>query len=146
MANCRNIQHLVYVSTAAIHDESVAAFLPTYSLTKAAGHYLMQKIAVEVDQKELQIVSFHPGSILSETSRTAGLDESSFSWDDGKSPAPHFNNFSLSPSALFTIWHHESLAVTYNPVQMIYLDISLSGQRVPKLHFYTVDLPGQLGT
>ena len=102
MANCRNIQYLVYVSTAAIHDESVAAFLPTYSLSKAAGHYLMQKIAVEVDQKELQIVSFHPGSILSETSRTAGLDESSFSWDDGKSPAPHFNNSSLSPSALFS--------------------------------------------
>ncbi|KAK6612486.1 short chain dehydrogenase [Botrytis cinerea] len=64
-------KYLVYVSTAAIHDESVAAFLPTYSLSKAAGHYLMQKIAVEIDQKELQIVSFHPGSILSETSRTA---------------------------------------------------------------------------
>ncbi|KAM0128882.1 hypothetical protein ACHAP3_008051 [Botrytis cinerea] len=93
-------KYLVYVSTAAIHDESVAAFLPTYSLSKAAGHYLMQKIAVEIDQKELQIVSFHPGSILSETSRTAGLDESSFSWDDDNLPG-HFAVWAASSEAAF---------------------------------------------
>lgn len=46
----------------------------------------MQKIAEEVDRERLQIVSFHPGQILSETARLAGLDESSFDFDDGSLP------------------------------------------------------------
>ena len=48
---------------------------------------MLQAIAREVDPKELQIVSFHPGAILSEASRTAGLDETSLPWDDGEKPS-----------------------------------------------------------
>lgn len=43
----------------------------------------MQKLAEEVDRDRLQIVSFHPGQILSETARSAGLDENSLPFDDG---------------------------------------------------------------
>ncbi len=75
---------IAYVSTAAIHDRIIANTLPSYSLTKTAGHLLLQKVADGVDQKKLQVVSFHPGSILSETTRNAGLDENSFAWDNGK--------------------------------------------------------------
>jgi NAD(P)-dependent dehydrogenase (short-subunit alcohol dehydrogenase family) len=72
--------------------------LPNYSLSKACGHLLLQKIAEEVDRERLQIVSFHPGQILSETARLAGLDETSFQFDDGSLPGvisfiPHFMKF-----------------------------------------------------
>ncbi|KAL2686908.1 hypothetical protein Neosp_004451 [[Neocosmospora] mangrovei] len=77
-------KYIVYVSTAAIHSRSIAAALPDYSLSKMSGHLLLQKIAEEVDRESLQIVSFHPGQILSEKARSAGLDESSYPFDDGK--------------------------------------------------------------
>ncbi|KAH6971366.1 hypothetical protein BKA56DRAFT_677498 [Ilyonectria sp. MPI-CAGE-AT-0026] len=77
---------IVYVSTAAIHDQTIAAALPTYSLSKTSGHLLLQKISAEVDRKRLQIVSFHPGQILSETARSAGLDENSAPFDDENLP------------------------------------------------------------
>lgn len=48
-----------------------------------SGHLLVQKIAEEVDREKLQIVTFHPGQILSEKARSAGLDENSFPFDDG---------------------------------------------------------------
>lgn len=101
MAYYKNIQYLVYVSTAAIHSKSIAASLPTYSLSKMSGHLVLQKIAGEVDQKKLQIVNFHPGMILSETSRNAGLDETSLPWDESKNPVPDLNN----PPELFIMWH-----------------------------------------
>lgn len=71
------------MSTSAIHLPAIAATLPGYSLSKMSGHLLVQKIAEEVDREKLQIVSFHPGQILSETARSAGLDENSFPFDDG---------------------------------------------------------------
>ncbi|RSL61510.1 hypothetical protein CEP51_013618 [Fusarium floridanum] len=79
-------KHIVYVSTAAIHLPSITATLPSYSLSKMSGHLLVQKIAEEVDREKLQIVSFHPGQILSETARSAGLDENSFPFDDENLP------------------------------------------------------------
>jgi NAD(P)-dependent dehydrogenase (short-subunit alcohol dehydrogenase family) len=82
------MQFIVYVSTAAIHDLTIAATLPTYSLSKTSGHLLLQNIAAEVDREKLQIVSFHPGQILSETARSAGLDENSAPFDDGTSQTP----------------------------------------------------------
>lgn len=71
------------MSTAAIHLPAIAAALPDYSLSKMSGHLLVQKIAEEVDREKLQIVTFHPGQILSEKARSAGLDENSFPFDDG---------------------------------------------------------------
>jgi hypothetical protein len=48
-----------------------------------SGHLLIQSIAESVDRQKLQIVTFHPGQILSDTARAAGLDESSAPFDDG---------------------------------------------------------------
>ncbi|KAK5048214.1 hypothetical protein LTR84_005884 [Exophiala bonariae] len=93
-------KYLVYVSTAAIHSRSIAASLPTYTLTKMSGHLMLQKIAEEVDQNKLQVVSFHPGMILSETSRNAGLDENSLPWDHDDLPA-HFAVWAATSEAAF---------------------------------------------
>ncbi|WAO89961.1 Hypothetical protein NCS54_00736500 [Fusarium falciforme] len=79
-------KYIVYVSTAAIHLPSIASALPDYSLSKMSGHLLVQKIAEEVDREKLQIVTFHPGQILSEKARSAGLDENSFPFDDENLP------------------------------------------------------------
>lgn len=56
----------------------------SYGLTKNAGTALMHQIAKDVSPQELQIVNIHPGSVLSDTGRAAGLDESTYAWDDGK--------------------------------------------------------------
>ncbi|KAF7555284.1 hypothetical protein G7Z17_g2332 [Cylindrodendrum hubeiense] len=86
---------IVYVSTAAIHSRSIAAALPTYSLSKVSGHLLMQKIADEVDRDKVQIVSFHPGQILSETARSAGLDDNSYPFDDAPVPSQGGEKFGI---------------------------------------------------
>ncbi|KAH7136795.1 hypothetical protein B0J13DRAFT_677615 [Dactylonectria estremocensis] len=85
-ASVERQKFIVYVSTAAIHDQTIAATLPTYALSKTAGHFLLQKIAEEVDREKLQVVSFHPGMILSETARSAGLDENSAPFDNENLP------------------------------------------------------------
>jgi NAD(P)-dependent dehydrogenase (short-subunit alcohol dehydrogenase family) len=76
---------LVYVASAAVHDRTIAKSLPSYALTKKAGQILIQTLADEADPKKLQIVSFHPGAILSETAKNAGMTENSIPFDDGKS-------------------------------------------------------------
>ncbi|KAK6066803.1 dehydrogenase reductase SDR family member 2 [Seiridium cupressi] len=55
---------------------------PSYTLSKIFGQVLMQAIAAGVDRKRMQIVSFHPGVILSETVRNGGYTEDSpVDWD-----------------------------------------------------------------
>ena len=39
---------------------------------------------MDTDPNDMQIVSFHPGSVLSESARNLGLDETSLDWDDGE--------------------------------------------------------------
>jgi NAD(P)-dependent dehydrogenase (short-subunit alcohol dehydrogenase family) len=80
-------QYLINLSTVAIHlFEVEAKAIPTYALTKNSGTLLLQLIANDTDPSDLQIVSFNPGSILSESARNVGFDESSFDWDDGNDP------------------------------------------------------------
>ncbi|KAL2018062.1 hypothetical protein VTK56DRAFT_1294 [Thermocarpiscus australiensis] len=80
-------KYLVNVSTVAIHlFEVEAKAIPTYALTKNSGTLLVQLIANDTDPSDLQIVSFNPGSILSESARNVGFDESSFDWDDENLP------------------------------------------------------------
>ncbi|KAK4233516.1 hypothetical protein C8A03DRAFT_47961 [Achaetomium macrosporum] len=76
-------KYLVNVSTSAIHlFETDAKPMPTYALTKNSGTLLIQQIANDTDPGDMQIVSFHPGSVLSEAARSVGFVESSFDWDD----------------------------------------------------------------
>ncbi|KAJ4856796.1 short chain dehydrogenase domain-containing protein [Trichoderma breve] len=76
-------KYLINISTVAIYMwTGVTPQIPSYGLTKNSGTALMQQIAKDVRPEELQIVSIHPGSVLSDTARAAGLNESSLSWDD----------------------------------------------------------------
>lgn len=59
---------------------------PTYGLTKNAGTALLQQIAKDTSANDMQIVSFHPGGVLTESARKLGIDENSgIRFDDGKS-------------------------------------------------------------
>lgn len=76
-------RYLVNVSTSAIHDWGAGEAVKTYGLTKNSAVLLLQQLARETPVSKMQIVSFHPGAILSPGARSAGLDERSLSWDDG---------------------------------------------------------------
>jgi NAD(P)-dependent dehydrogenase (short-subunit alcohol dehydrogenase family) len=77
-------QHIVNVSTVSIHDFIYGgSFVRTYSLTKNSGALLMQLIAKDTDAEDMQIVSFHPGAVLSESARNVGYTEASLDWDHG---------------------------------------------------------------
>ncbi|KAK4235393.1 hypothetical protein C8A03DRAFT_36746 [Achaetomium macrosporum] len=83
-------KYLVNVSTSSIHNFITdAPFIPAYGLTKNAGTLLMQQIAKDTDPEDVQIVSFHPGGILSEAARNAGYDERSLDWDDENLPGQY---------------------------------------------------------
>jgi NAD(P)-dependent dehydrogenase (short-subunit alcohol dehydrogenase family) len=50
---------------------------PTYGLTKNAGTLLLQQIAKDTKPEDMQIVSFHPGGVLTESARKGGANENS---------------------------------------------------------------------
>ncbi|KAK3302650.1 uncharacterized protein B0T15DRAFT_543531 [Chaetomium strumarium] len=75
-------KHIVNVSTVSIHDFIYgSSFVRTYSLTKNSGALLMQLIAKDTDARDMQIISFHPGAVLSESARNVGYTEASLDWD-----------------------------------------------------------------
>jgi hypothetical protein len=55
-------------------------------LTKNSGTLLLQQLASEKNPSDLQIISFHPGAILSPAAKEQGLDETSLNWDDSSLP------------------------------------------------------------
>jgi hypothetical protein len=44
----------------------------------------MQLIAKDTNPTDMQIISFHPGAILTPAAGGAGYDETSLDWDDGE--------------------------------------------------------------
>ncbi|KAM0338005.1 hypothetical protein ACHAPU_011468 [Fusarium lateritium] len=77
------IHYIINISSGAIHDFGSPRDLSSYSLTKAAGTLLLQKLAQEKNPADTQIVSFHPGAVLTDQVRDKGLTESWMNWDDG---------------------------------------------------------------
>ncbi|KAI6779101.1 uncharacterized protein J7T54_007556 [Emericellopsis cladophorae] len=76
---------LVNVSTIAAYMwTTMAPDRPTYGLTKNAALALVQQIAKNSNPKELQIVRFHPGGILTESARKEGYADGGFNFDDVK--------------------------------------------------------------
>jgi hypothetical protein len=58
-------------------------------MTKNAGTLLLQQIAKDTNVKDLQIVSFHPGGVLTDMGRSLGITEDSgFPFDHGASISP----------------------------------------------------------
>ncbi|KAK4246820.1 hypothetical protein C7999DRAFT_32791 [Corynascus novoguineensis] len=76
-------KYLVNVSTSNVHlFYTEGDRIPTYSLTKNSGTLLVQQIAKDTRPDDMQIISFHPGAVLSESARKVGYEESSLDWDD----------------------------------------------------------------
>lgn len=58
---------------------------PTYGLTKNSSTLLLQQIAKDTKPEDMQVVSFHPGGVLSESARKLGVTEDSgIRFDHGK--------------------------------------------------------------
>ncbi|OAG08446.1 NAD(P)-binding protein [Paraphaeosphaeria sporulosa] len=68
--------YLVNVSTCAAYMwTTMGPERPTYGLTKNSGTALLQQIAKDVNPSDMQIVSFHPGGILTDSARKLGAHE-----------------------------------------------------------------------
>lgn len=58
---------------------------PSYGLTKSASTLLLQQIAKDTPVDQMQIVSFHPGGVLTDMARRAGFNEDmGIPFDNGK--------------------------------------------------------------
>lgn len=84
-------QFLLNVSTNGIYIWDAEGARPSYGLTKGSGTLLVQQIAKDVKPETMQIISFHPGEVFSESAKRQGYTEDSIEWYDGKMyPGPKF--------------------------------------------------------
>jgi NAD(P)-dependent dehydrogenase (short-subunit alcohol dehydrogenase family) len=74
---------LLNVSSMGIHDRQIAPQWGTYVSSKSAFAMLLQNIASEIPKNVMQIISFHPGGIYSET-QSKICEKDSWEWDDGE--------------------------------------------------------------
>ncbi|KAL2862637.1 SDR family NAD(P)-dependent oxidoreductase [Aspergillus lucknowensis] len=93
-------KHLVNVSTISIHKFDTAAHHLNYAASKNAAALLLQLLAREVSPDEIQILSFHPGAILTQPARDHGHDENSHPWDNENLPG-RFAVWAASEEASF---------------------------------------------
>ncbi|KAF4959079.1 hypothetical protein FGADI_1957 [Fusarium gaditjirri] len=74
---------------------------PTYGLTKNASTLLLQQIAQTTKPTDMQIVSFHPGGVLTDSAKKAGGDNlKGLVFDDENLPG-HFSVWAATPEARF---------------------------------------------
>ncbi|KAL7918793.1 hypothetical protein ACQKWADRAFT_330377 [Trichoderma austrokoningii] len=67
---------LVNLSTIAAYMwQSMAPERPSYGITKNAATALIQQIAKDTNVNDMQVVSFHPGAILTDMARASGASE-----------------------------------------------------------------------
>lgn len=77
-------KNLVHVSSAAIHDFiNLGSDYPAYGLTKNAGNLFLQLVAQDTPPEEMQVVTYHPGAVLSDAARATGWTEDALPWDHG---------------------------------------------------------------
>ncbi|KAI0537990.1 putative short-chain dehydrogenase [Xylaria digitata] len=94
-------KNLVHVSTAAIHDfMNIASDSLAYGLTKNAGQLTLQLVAQDTPPEKMQVVSYHPGAIFSESAKASGWTEDALPWDHVNLPG-HFAVWAASPEAKF---------------------------------------------
>ncbi|CCT67930.1 related to peroxisomal short-chain alcohol dehydrogenase [Fusarium fujikuroi IMI 58289] len=93
---------LVNISTCATYMWStMGADRPTYGLTKNASTLLLQQIAQDTKRTDMQIVSFHPGGILTDSAKRVGGDSlKGLVFDDENLPG-HFSVWAATPEASF---------------------------------------------
>ncbi|KAL5343328.1 hypothetical protein BJX70DRAFT_353810 [Aspergillus crustosus] len=79
-------KYFVNVSTIAVHNPDMAPTNLNYGASKNAAALLLQLITRDVSSVKLQIISFHPGAVLTQTAREHGYDENTLPWDDENLP------------------------------------------------------------
>ena len=105
-------KYLVNVSSSAVHNfHADAVVMPAYGLTKNSGTLLVQQIAKDVSPDDMQIVSFHPGGVLTDLGRAKGVKEEFYDWDDENLPG-QFAVWLASPEAKFA--HGRMLAAHWD--------------------------------
>lgn len=67
----------------AIHMGAVVKTYGGYGATKNAGTMTVQMIARGVSPDDMQVLSFHPGVVFTESVEKAGVTKETFDWDDG---------------------------------------------------------------
>lgn len=96
-------RYLVNVATSAIHEWEAGVNTKAYALTKNSGVLLLQQLARDSPVSKMQIVSFHPGAILSPGAKNAGATERTLDWDDSTYTA-HALRHDFSFSSGFPCW------------------------------------------
>ncbi|KAF5540856.1 peroxisomal short-chain alcohol dehydrogenase [Fusarium mexicanum] len=93
---------LVNISTCAAYMWStMGPDRPTYGLTKSASTLLLQQIAQDTKSTDMQVVSFHPGGVLTDSAKRVGGDNlKGLVFDDENLPG-HFSVWAASPEASF---------------------------------------------
>ncbi|RFU71984.1 hypothetical protein TARUN_10275, partial [Trichoderma arundinaceum] len=80
-------KYLVNVATSAIHDWPAGVATKAYGLTKNSGVLLLQQLARDTPVSKMQIVSFHPGAILTPAAKSTGATERTLDWDNVSLPS-----------------------------------------------------------
>ncbi|KAF5690892.1 peroxisomal short-chain alcohol dehydrogenase [Fusarium circinatum] len=95
-------QFLVNISTCAAYMWStMGPDRPTYGLTKSASTLLLQQIAQDTKPTDMQIISFHPGGVLTDSAKRVGGDNlKGLVFDDENLPG-HFSVWAASAEASF---------------------------------------------
>ncbi|KAI0408956.1 putative short-chain dehydrogenase [Xylaria palmicola] len=100
-ATSDSTRYLVHVSSGAIHDfEHLGQQYPGYGLTKNAGQLALQLVAQDTPAEAMQVVSYHPGAVLTDSARGAGWTEDALAWDSVNLPGD-FAVWAASPEARF---------------------------------------------
>lgn len=87
-----------------MHNPNFASTNLNYGASKNAAALLLQLMARNVSDNEIQILSFHPGDVLTVTARAYGFDENSLPWDDCK--LIKFSSFSRASMTSSLVYHH----------------------------------------
>lgn len=110
LSNCSSLtlilpqKYLVNVATSAIHDWPAGETTKIYGLTKNSGVLLLQQLARDTPVSKMQIISFHPGAILSPGAKSHGATERSLNWDDSTCTSPIPRQDSLLPIMIQTFF------------------------------------------
>ncbi|KAL2797416.1 hypothetical protein BJX66DRAFT_92438 [Aspergillus keveii] len=79
-------KYLINVSTMAIYNPDAASTNLNYGASKNAAALLLQLLTRNVSADEIQILSYHPGAVLTQTAREHGYDENTLPWTDVNVP------------------------------------------------------------
>ncbi|KAI0966500.1 hypothetical protein F4678DRAFT_288118 [Xylaria arbuscula] len=92
--------NVVNVSTFSIHNFEVNQATPSYGLSKNAAALTLQLLAMEVPVSDMQIVSFHPGFIFTNSAKQLGYTDPNLPWDHDDLPG-HYAVWTASDEAAF---------------------------------------------